>query len=70
MLKEDGLEVNKSKTEEFSKSTDGDDKWSLIDTESDIKRRHGLATSSFNKLEKAFKSRTLLRLRFECLMHM
>ena len=66
MLKEDGLNVNHSKTEEYTVSIDGDDEWktckvigSLLDTEKDIKRRHGLAVSAYNKLEKAFKSRTL-----------
>ena len=66
MLKEEGLTVNKTKTEEYAIELGGDEKWkkckvlgSLLDTTEDIKRRHGLATNAFNKLEVSFKSRSL-----------
>ena len=66
MLKENGLEVNTSKTEEYKVGLGINDNWktckillSLLDTKDDITRRQGLATSACNKLEKAFKSRDI-----------
>ena len=63
---EEGLHVNKSKTEEYTIEIHGDERWkkckvlgSLLDTTHDITRRHGLASSAYKKLERNFKSRSL-----------
>ena len=66
MLKENGLEINTSKTEEYTIKINGDEKWrsckvlgSLLDTSMDITTRHGLAASTYNKLQKSFKSKSI-----------
>ena len=53
MMKENDLAVNNSEAEEFRISRDKDDNWmkctilcNLLDTESDINRRHGLASKA------------------------
>ena len=63
MLLENGLYINKSKTEKFHVSKYGDNKWksckylgSLLGTEEDIKRRKGLAHDSYKTLEKILES--------------
>lgn len=69
LLKENNLEINTSKTEEYIINNSGnDDKWkkckvlgSLIDTKADIDRRHSLANSSYKKFEKIFQSRISIR---------
>ena len=59
MLKDEGLYINKSKTEKFHISRDSDMSWkkckylgSLLDTEEDITRRKGLAQDCFKTFEK------------------
>ena len=58
MLLEQGLFINKSKTEEYHISRTSDTKWrsckylgSLLGTEEDIKRRKGLVCETYNTLE-------------------
>ena len=68
MLLEEGLYINKSKTEKFHINKYGDSKWksckylgSLLGIEADIKRRKGLAHDSYKTLEKILES-TLVKL--------
>ena len=63
MLLEEGLYINKSKTEKFHISKYGDSKWksckyhgSLLGTDEDIKRCKGLAHDSYKTLEKILES--------------
>ena len=58
-LKQRNLFVNKSKTEQYSIRKNGSTEWkkckylgSMLDTESDIQRRKGLAFNSFNTIRK------------------
>ena len=64
MLSEDGLYMNKSKTEKYHISKCSDTKWksckylgSLIGTEEDIKRRKGLTHDNYHALESILKSK-------------
>ena len=66
ILKEYKLEVNINKTEEYHIENDENILWknckclgSYIDTETDIKKRQGIATSAFQSLEKIFKSNNI-----------
>ena len=63
-LEERNLYVNETKTEEYSITKEGDDKWksckllgSLLDTEKDINRRKILAIAALRTLQHIFKSR-------------
>jgi hypothetical protein len=63
MLLEEGLFINKSKTERFRISRTSDTKWrsckylgSLLGTEEDIKRRKGLVYDTCNTFEKIINS--------------
>ena len=65
-LKSRNLFINTEKTEKYSIKRNGDERWkkckylgSLLDSESDIKRRKGLAIDSFNKLKQIFKSKRI-----------
>ena len=64
MLCEEGLYINRSKTEKYHISKYFDTKWksckylgSLIGTEEDIKRRKGLTHDNYHALESILKSR-------------
>ena len=64
MLSEEGLYINKSKTEKYHISKCSDTKWksckylgSLIGTEEDIKRRKGLTHDNYHALESILKSK-------------
>ena len=66
MLEEEGLFVNKSKTEKYHASLTSSTEWkkckclgSLLGTEEDIKRRKGLTISSYNSYEDIFCSRRI-----------
>ena len=74
MLQDEGLYINKSKTERFKISRNSDTNWkkckylgSLLDTEEDIKRRKGLAQDCFktfeNILTKSKQTSEVIRLR-------
>ena len=63
-LKDRNLTINIEKTEEYTITRDGPEEWkrckylgSLIDTEEDIKRRTGLAISTYNQLKHILNSR-------------
>ena len=64
MLSEEGLYINKSKTEKYHISKCSNTKWksckylgSLIGTEEDIKRRKGLTHDNYHALESILKSK-------------
>ena len=64
MLSEEGLYINKSKTEKYHISKCSDTKWksckylgSLIGTEEDIKRSKGLTHDNYHALESILKSK-------------
>ena len=65
-LKKRNLCVNTEKTEKYSISRNGNEKWkrckylgTLLDSASDIARRKGLAIDSFNKLKHVFLSKRI-----------
>ena len=64
ILSEEGLYINKSKTEKYHIRKCSDTKWksckylgSLIGTEEDIKRRKGLTHDNYHALESILKSK-------------
>ncbi len=64
-LARQNLFVNDSKTEEFVITRNGDDSWkkckllgSHLDTEEDIKRRKGLAISTYNKMRHVIENKS------------
>ena len=64
-LNKKNLQVNKSKTEEYTIKRNGQTKWkrfkylnSLLDTEEDIKRRKALAIVTYNKLKNILENKS------------
>ena len=65
-LKERGLKINETKTEEYTVTKNGPEEWkkckilsNLLDTNEDIKRRKQLANSSLRKLQHIFNNNRL-----------